>query len=218
MTTSSTLRVLLRLGFLAVLASIGAGCFVARVWMVDYRFETSASRTESGTETTLATSAAGQEDLAAGDDPARFAFEVEPGRIRVRVENQGTDALFLDVADASYVDALGQKHRLSVVDQDAAPVLTLKVPGRSTARISMWPEDWNHGQYKGQPLIWRGDSPLDGASTIEETSRESALEKRRQDIGRDFEIVLPLRIAGRRAFYQFRFAVAELIARRTWTA
>jgi hypothetical protein len=187
--------------------------------MVDYRFETSALRASAGTEAALSTGPDGEEvDLLVTDAPVRFAFEVEPGRIRVRVENQGSEDLFLDPADASYVDGRGQEHRLFVFEHDPATEPTSRVPGHSTASLSLWPEGWHHGEHEGRPAVWRGDSPLDGESTIEETSSERALANRRQDVGRSFEIVLPVRIAGREVSYRFRFAVAELVARRTWWA
>jgi hypothetical protein len=207
----------MRLGLVAVLASVGAGCFVGRVWMVDYKFDTSAVRDASGRETVLSTSRVADEvDLTAEDDHAAFAFRFEPGRIRVSIRNRGTEALSLDLDEASYVDASGQTHRLFLFDRDLAQERGLEIQQRSTADLSLWPRDWTRSCPEG-PCVFRGDSPL-GGSTIEENSREKALAQRQQDMGKRFEIVLPLRIADERVSYRFRFTVSELVARRIWSA
>lgn len=215
----TSVRSLLRLSCVAFLAAVGASCLVGRVWMVDYKFETSALRSASGSETGLSASRAGEDiDLIAMDERAEFSFRVESGRIGVSIQNRSTEPLSLYVADASYVDPSGRTHGLLFLSnkklvQDRA----LEVGPRSTIELSLWPKDWNHGWYKGRPSVWSGDSPL-GGSTIEETTREKALEKRAQDIGKGFEIALPLGISDERVTYRFRFMVSELVARRTWWA
>lgn len=209
-----------RLGVIVVLAAVSGSCLVGRVWTVDYKFDASALRSGSGETalSTLSTRHVGDEvDLIAADERAEFAFRIEPGRIQVSAQNRGAEAFLLDLAGASYIDASGQTHRLVVIDPETAEGRDLEVQPGSTTRLSLWPKDWTRDGPDGRPSVWKGDSPL-GGSTIAERSREEALDRRRQDIGKSFEVILPIRISDARVLYRFRFTVSELVARRTWWA
>jgi len=206
----------LQLALIVLCVSLGAGCLVGRVWMVDYSFDSTALRVHASEEIALATSQVGDEvDLLATDERARFAFRVAPGRIQVSVENRGPEPLSLNFADAAYVDANRKTHGLHVfVDDALLQDPAMEVLPDATMQFSLWPKDWSHGWHDGRPAIWRGDSPL-GGTTIEGTSREKALANRREDVGKSFEIVLPLGTRHERTVYRFQFTVLGLVARRT---
>lgn len=121
----------------------------------------------------------------------------------------------MSLADAAYTDSSGETHRLSViVNDDPVEEDALEVGPRSTVRLSLWPKDWSRGSSDGRPVVWKGDSPLDGRSTIE-TSRDRALADRQGDVGKGFEVLVPLTTREGRVSYRFRFTVSGLVARRT---
>jgi len=61
------------------------------------------------------------------------------------------------------------------------------------------------------PSTWSADSPLGGLTVY--GSRTEALAARESDMGRSFEIVLPVLAARGPCVYRFRFTVAELRAK-----
>src|SRR5262245_12192823 len=102
-----------RLGLAAFLGSPATGCFVARVWMVDYELHGSAFRDE----TSLSKGSAAEDlDLIVADEHVTFSFRIEPAPIRVSIENHGPGAVSLDCADASFIDASREAHRVLDLD------------------------------------------------------------------------------------------------------
>jgi len=216
---TSIARTSLRAGLVTLLAVCSVDCLIGRVWMVDYHLQATTLRHVAGIETTLTTTSNLEDvDLIATDERVKFSFRVEPGRIRVSIENRSSDAQSVELANSFFVDASGKSHDLFFLTKDKlVQEREVEIESDSTLNLSLWPKDFNHGTYEGQPLVWRGDSPL-GGSTIEETSREKALANRATDVGKSFEIVLPLRTQERVASYRFRFTILDLIAKKTWWA
>lgn len=82
------------LALAALVAAVGTSCLVGPAWMVDYGFETAASRTDALGEIPVSTSPIdGDVDLPASDEHVEFGFRVEPGRILLSVENRGPGSL-----------------------------------------------------------------------------------------------------------------------------
>ncbi len=208
-------RTLPRRGLVAIVASLGAGCLIGRVWMVGYRFDASALREASGTESAFAVEHVGDgADLIATDDRVESVFRIGPSPIEVSIRNLGADPLVLDTAEVLFIDSERAVHHVIDTSRDLSRQPVVEVPPRATNRLSLWPEDWAREGSNGRPSVWIGDSPL-GGSTIEEESREKALSNRQKDVGKGFEVVLPMRIGHERVSYRFRFTVVGLVARRT---
>jgi hypothetical protein len=206
----------LAIALAVVCTTTGTGCFVSRVWVVDYELDPAASRSRAGEEVTLSTSRGEDDeaDLIATDERAQFVFRVEPGRIRLSVTNRGSEPLTLRFAEATFVDAAGKTQGLhTFVDDATLRDPTAEVGPGATRQFRLWPEASVRRRSNGSAGVSRADSPL-GGSTLHETSRVAALANRSDDVGKSFEIDLPIGSADERTTYRFRFTVEELVARR----
>ncbi|MCP3982705.1 MAG: hypothetical protein GY716_25720 [bacterium] len=192
-------------------------CLIGRVSLVDYKYDTSALRMTAGIDAPLQTTADGTEtDLIVEDGATKFLFRVFPGRIYVTIVNNDERALRLDIADATHVDSDGHRRRLFVFGQESEKQETLVISPGSTVDLSLWPEDWVR-RYKGRPITGKADSPM-GGKTMVEASREEALEAKKDDVGKSFEVHLPFRRDDASVDYVFRFEVSSLFATRIWWA
>ena len=200
---------------LLALAAIGcSACLAGYRWTIDYDYATSSFRSLSDVETRLATEA-DTDDLIVHDEIARFSFRVEPGSILVSIRNGLSTDLRLDLQDAYYVDIDGDMHKLFVSATQDGHELSANIAPEATLDLFLWPDDWMRDSSDG-PSTWRADSPLGGLTV--EGSRAKALAARESDIGRSFEIVLPVLAGKHRYVYRFRFTVTELHAKRIWWA
>ncbi len=187
-----------------VLASC-TGCLVGPVRIVDHSYATSASRLTSSVAVALETTSKGRRvDLTAGDDIASFTFRVRPGKILATIRNEGAEPLWLVLEEARHVDPEGEWHELYVAAPDRRGAPQHRVEAASEVTIFLWPRDWLREESQYGPGIYRGDSPLSGESTV------GKARERKRDLGRGFEILLPVEVGATRYLYRFRFTVRKV--------
>ena len=205
---------------LTVLILGNASCLIGRVWMVDHRYEAVAMRGQRGGEVPLRIISSGDKtDLVAVDGDTKFSFEISPGKLLLKIHNNGAEALRLDLDEAYFLDPQTEKHELTVVQVESFQQRVYRIPPHGTLELRLWPTDWAR-KNKGRLHTWIGDS-LFGGSTIYEPvsdSKQKAISNHQEDIGKSFEVHLSLRSGEHLVPYRFKFTAKGLFATKVWWA
>jgi hypothetical protein len=146
----------------------------------------------------------------AQDEDCLFAFHVRPGRISVSVSNKTEGALTLHAHGARHGAPDGVSRALVVVPTPWEGEPPSEIGPGATEKVFLWPRDWLRSGHDGKPATWKADSPLDGELVGGGSSKREVLSNARADIGRSFEITLPVRVGQDERLYRFTFTVDDV--------
>ena len=182
-----------------------SGCLGGPTWIArfNYSIEMIGATAAKGDTPPVQDGATEPSSLTNGlaDDVVGFDFRVESGTNWVRIRNLSPHPISVLANKAIHVTDKGTESRLWGPDHNLIPPST--IPGGSPAEFFMSPEKSN-----------RYHSLQDTGHTLTGT-RSRAAQVGRENVGRNFELELPVSAKGTVHAYRFRFTVTGFRVRLT---